>query len=63
MPHLSVAFGVLLALASIAVLIYFIHHVATAIRIETLLAELATETHATIDRLYPERLGHEPPAA
>ncbi|WP_308460482.1 DUF2254 domain-containing protein [Mesorhizobium sp. NBSH29] len=60
-PHISVAFGVLLALASIAVLIYFIHHVATAIRIENLLAQLAAETHATIDRIYPERTGHEPP--
>jgi uncharacterized membrane protein len=36
-PHLAVAGGVLLALASIAVLIYFIHHVANAIRIETFL--------------------------
>lgn len=56
-PHIAVAGGVVLALASIAVLIYFIHHVANAIRIETLLEELAVETHATIDRLYPERIG------
>ncbi|CAA9310035.1 MAG: FIG00857528: hypothetical protein [uncultured Microvirga sp.] len=59
-PHLAVLFGVLLALASIAVLIYFIHHIATSIRVETLLAQLATETRAAIDRLYPERLGHDP---
>lgn len=58
-PHLSVAFGVILALASIAVLIYFIHHVATAIRIESILKMLATETCAAIDRLYPERLGRD----
>jgi uncharacterized membrane protein len=60
-PHLSVAVGVLLALASIGVLIYFIHHVADAIRIETVLADLARETNAAIERLYPERLGEEPP--
>jgi len=60
-PHLAVAFGVLLALASIGVLIYFIHHIATSIRIETLLASLAAETHAAVDRLYPERLGRDPP--
>ena len=60
-PHLAVFFGVLLAMASLAVLIYFIHHIATSIRIETLLAQLAAETKAAIDRLYPERLGHEPP--
>jgi len=60
-PHLAVAIGVLLAVASLAVLIYFIHHTASSIRIETLLASLAEETAATIDRLFPERLGHGEP--
>ncbi|MYZ50329.1 DUF2254 domain-containing protein [Rhizobiales bacterium L72] len=60
-PHLSVAFGVLLATLSLAVLIYFIHHVAISIRIETVLADLAAETRSAIDRLYPERLGRDPP--
>jgi uncharacterized membrane protein len=53
-----VAFGILLAMASLAVLIYFIHHVATSIRIETLLATLAAEIRDAIDRLYPEEIGH-----
>jgi uncharacterized membrane protein len=57
-PHLSVAIGVILAIASLAVLIYFIHHTAHSIRIETLLASLAAETQTAIDRLYPERIGH-----
>ncbi len=59
-PHLSVAFGALLAIASAAVLIYFIHHIATSIRIETLLAHLAAETRSAVDRLYPERMGQNP---
>lgn len=59
-PHLSVAFGVLLAALSLAVLIYFIHHVANSIRIETVLSELAAETRAAIDRLYPDQLGRNP---
>jgi len=59
-PHLAVAFGVLLAAASVAVLIYFIHHVATSIRVETLLAKLAVEGCAAVDRLFPERLGRGP---
>lgn len=59
-PHLSVAIGVLLALASLAVLIYFIHHTAHSIRIESVLARLAEETQEAIDRLYPEKLGNEP---
>jgi uncharacterized membrane protein len=53
-PHLAVAFGVLMALVSLAVLIYFIHHVASAIRIETLLRELADEVSASIDQCYPD---------
>lgn len=56
-PHLSVAFGVILATLSLAVLIYFIHHVANAIRIETVLAKLAVETRTAIDRLYPSQRG------
>lgn len=60
-PHLSVAFGVLLALASISVLIYFIHHVASAIRIEALLKALGEETREAIERLYPEPLVCDPP--
>ena len=60
-PHLTVWLAIVFALASIAVLIYFIHHVASSIRIESVLAELAAETQATIDRLYPEKLGHGPP--
>lgn len=60
-PHLAVAFGVLLAIASLAILIYFIHHVATSIRIEVILQELAVETSGLIDQLYPARLGRDPP--
>jgi uncharacterized membrane protein len=56
-PHLSVATGVLLAIVSLAVLIFFIHHIASTIRIETLLAELTEEARHTIERLYPEQLG------
>lgn len=56
-PHLSAALGVLLAVVSIAVLIYFIHHVASSIRIESLLETLAREARAAIDRLYPEPIG------
>jgi uncharacterized membrane protein len=59
-PHVAVAFGVLLALLSLAVLIYFIHHVASSIRIESLLTELAIDTRKTIDRLFPEELGVGP---
>jgi uncharacterized membrane protein len=57
-PHLAVAFGVLMAAASVAVLLYFIHHIATSIRVETLLEKLAVEGCAAVDQVFPERLGH-----
>jgi len=59
-PHLAVGFGVLMAAASVAVLIYFIHHIATSIRVETLLANLANEGCGAVDRLFPERIGRGP---
>lgn len=59
-PHLSVAFGVLLAISSLAILIYFIHHTAHSIRIETLLQSLAAETESAIVNLYPDRVGEAP---
>lgn len=60
-PHLTVAFAVVLAAVGVAVLIYFIHHIATSIRIETLLKQLAAEGCAAVDLLFPERLGQGPP--
>ena len=56
-PHLAVAFGVLMGAASVAVLLYFIHHIATSIRVETLLEKLAVEGCAAVDHVFPERLG------
>lgn len=62
-PHLSVATGFALAIASLAVLIFFIHHTAYAIRLETILSELAAETGEAIDRLYPAQIGQGPSRA
>ena len=62
-PHIAVAFGVLLAVASLAVLIFFLHHIATSIRIETLLAELARQATEAVDRLYPAQVGEGPAEA
>ncbi len=60
-PHLAVGFGVLMAAASVAVLLYFIHHIATSIRVETLLEKLAVEGCSAVDHLFPERLGQGQP--
>ena len=60
-PHLSVTVGLLLALASLGMLIYFFHHAAASIQAENVIAEVSRELHQAIDRLYPECLGQEPP--
>lgn len=56
-PQLSVLVGVLLALISIGVLIYFIHHISASIRVSNLIDQTSEELLSAIDRLFPEKLG------
>ena len=56
-PVIAVTFGMILAVASLATLIYFIHHIATSIRIESILSKLAVEARKTVERVFPEH-GH-----
>ncbi len=60
-PHLSVTIGVLMAVASLVVLIYFVHHVAMSIQADELLARVSAELFSGIDRLYPKEIGQGPP--
>jgi uncharacterized membrane protein len=57
-PQLSVTFGMMLALASIGVLIYFIHHAATIIQASHVISEVSTDLNDAIKRLFPEKIGH-----
>lgn len=59
-PSLAVAFGVVLAIVGISVLIFFIHHIASSIQASSIIASVADETMAAVDRLFPEPLGHGP---
>jgi uncharacterized membrane protein len=65
-PQISVTVGVAFALASLGVLIYFIHHVAVSIQADEIIARVAGELEEGIERLFPEHLGadvaeeHEP---
>jgi len=52
-PHLSVAVGILLAIGSIGVLIYFIHHVSASIHAEKVVASVAEELDRAIERILP----------
>jgi len=56
-PHLSVSIGVLLAMGSIGVLIYFIHHVSVSIQADEVVARVGKELEEGIDRLFPGHLG------
>ncbi len=59
-PHISVTFGVLLAVASMGVLIYFIHHVATLIQVEHIVGTVSDELLQTMNHLFPDELGIQP---
>lgn len=56
-PHLSVSIGVLLAMVSIGVLIYFIHHVSVSIQADEVVARVGRELDNGIGRLFPGQLG------
>jgi uncharacterized membrane protein len=49
---------VLLAVASLGVLIYFFHHVSASIQVENLIAAVDRDLDQAIERLFPEREGY-----
>ena len=59
-PSLALFFAFVLALGGIGVLIFFIHHIASSIQASSIIASVAQETVAAVDRLFPEQLGHGP---
>jgi uncharacterized membrane protein len=52
-PRLAVSGSLALALASVGVLIYFIHHLARSIQIDTIMSQIQRETREVIDDVYP----------
>jgi uncharacterized membrane protein len=59
-PSLAVFFAFVLAFGGIAILIFFIHHIASSIQASSIIAEVASETNASIDRLLPEKQDIDP---
>jgi uncharacterized membrane protein len=57
-PHLAVTLGVVLAMLSLGVLIFFIHHVATSIQASRIIAKVASDLEVAANQLFPDRLGH-----
>ncbi|HSM15380.1 MAG TPA: DUF2254 domain-containing protein [Gemmatimonadales bacterium] len=60
-PHLSVTLGVLLAVMSVGVFIYFIHHVSVSIQANEIAARIGKELIEGIDRLFPGQIGPKAP--
>lgn len=58
-PHISVTVGVVLALASIGMLIYYIHHVSVSIQAPQIVAAVGRSLYANVDALFPRRLGRD----
>lgn len=56
-PHLAVTLGLGFALLSLAVLIYFIHHVSGSIQSDHVIKVVAGELDRSIDRMFPGELG------
>ena len=53
-PHLAVNVAVLLAVLSIGVLVYFIHHISDSVQVWTLADQVRVDLIEVVDRLYPE---------
>lgn len=51
-PNFSVTFAVILALLNVGVLIYFIHHIATSIQADEVIAETSNELISNIERIF-----------
>lgn len=58
-PNLSVLTAIVLALASVAVLIYFIHHIPETINIGNITANLGRDLRRSVQALYPEESAAE----
>jgi uncharacterized membrane protein len=60
-PELSITIGIILAIFSIGVLIYFIHHASTIIQVSHVIESVSTDLDHAINRLFPEKLGQGKP--
>ncbi|QEL17746.1 DUF2254 domain-containing protein [Limnoglobus roseus] len=62
-PELGVTGGVALALLSLGVLIYYIHHAAVSIQVSRVIERVGKNLASAMDHLYPDEVGQPVPAA
>jgi len=60
-PQISVTVGLMLAMASIGVLIYFIHHASISIQSWHIIGEVSKDLNHAIDHLFPQKIGQAKP--
>jgi len=58
-PSLAVSMGVVLALGGVGILIFFVHHIASAIQASNIISSVSEETLEAVDRLFPQKVGNE----
>lgn len=58
-PSIAVLFGLILAIGSIGVLIFFIHHIASLIQASTIIRTASEQTIKSVENLFPEELAEE----
>ncbi len=54
-PHLAVNLGVLMAVADVALVVYFIHHIADSVQVDTLVHGARRRLLAVVERWHPEQ--------
>jgi uncharacterized membrane protein len=56
-PSMAVLGGVFMAFVGVGLLIYFVHHVAMAIQVASIVQRIASDTAHSIERLFPQGVG------
>jgi len=57
LPSLAVVLGIALAIGSVAVLLFFVHHIANALQASTIIHRITAETLEAVARAFPASLG------
>ncbi len=56
LPSLAVVLGIVLAIGSVGMLLFFVHHIANALQASTIIHRITAETLVAVERAFPARL-------
>ncbi len=57
LPALAVVLGIALAIGSVGMLLFFVHHIANALQASTIIHRITAETLVAVGRVFPASLG------